>query len=957
MAPGPMPPTPKPKGPMPPIVVPPISIPPAVAPTSLSIAAGGPVDLYESQHKDANDACIKRLRQLNVEDGRRVYPAPSAPGQSGKTVEVQTNIFGIEVTKQTELFHYVVHAKADLASNKEAVFTKKGKEDYVVLDRNEKCCDILFHAIETHPDLFKMPHGNHIVYDGQSVLFTTIDIFEGFTGPTKTHIIEINGADTKNADLAALTHIKLEIFPGKCGKMAISGPILAERTADGNLEVNNRSYSQFLEIALNQKCIRETENFGCFEHGKVYFLKPTNQGFRPADCIDVGDGKALFPGVKKTVQFIEGPFGRGQNNPSVVIDAMKAAFHKEQPVLNKIHDILRKDPSAGLSDADRDRVGAVIKGLDIFSNYTGRTRHLKIEGIHHDSPAKARFELKEGGSVTVQQYFQDKYNIALKYPNSNLLICKERGNKNYYPAELMTITKSQRVTIPQQTSVQSQKTTKECAVLPDVRQHLIVQGKNATNICEENELLKELGVKVYPQPLMAKAREFESKELQYATRTSRSELGKWRSPQDNYINPCHFPQVWAAYAIGTSSSQFSPGDMQGFIQQFVECCQRKGITVGPPAEYPLVTPDKIDEKLQFAIRSKCKFVFVITDDSITHLHQRFKFLERNSEMIIQDMKMSKAISVVRAGKRLTLENVINKTNLKLGGANYTVVDHKKSMSDEQLIIGVGVSAPPPGTKYLVEGKGYLNPLIVGFGSNAKASQEFSGDFVLAPNGQETMASIEDVVRNSLDLYRKSRNNSVPKRIIIYRSGASEGSHGAILAYEIPLAREVIRDIAPDAKLIYIVVTKDHSYRFFQEHINPGLKPTEMNIPAGIVLDHAVTHPACKQFFLNSHTTLQGSAKSPLYTVLYDDCNASMDRLEELTYTLCFHHQIVSLTTSLPTPLYIGNEYAKRGRALWNEKTQGLPVEINGSERARLEEFTKEIAYKFTEDLYNKRVNA
>lgn len=58
------------------------------------------------------------------------------------------------------------------------------------------------------------------------------------------------------------------------------------------------------------------------------------------------------------------------------------------------------------------------------------------------------------------------------------------------------------------------------------------------------------------------------------------------------------------------------------------------------------------------------------------------------------------------------------------------------MSDEQLVIGVGVSNPPAGTKYLMEGKGYLNPLIIGYSSNAKAPHEFVGDFTLAPMGQD-----------------------------------------------------------------------------------------------------------------------------------------------------------------------------------------------------------------------------
>ncbi|PIC19671.1 hypothetical protein B9Z55_025138 [Caenorhabditis nigoni] len=70
------------------------------------------------------------------------------------------------------------------------------------------------------------------------------------------------------------------------------------------------------------------------------------------------------------------------------------------------------------------------------------------------------------------------------------------------------------------------------------------------------------------------------------------------------------------------------------------------------------------------------------------------------------------------------------------------------------------------------------------------NHEFVGDFVLASVGQDTMFSIEDVLKNSMEMYEKNRK-SFSKRIIIYRSGASEGSHPSILAYEIPLSRAII----------------------------------------------------------------------------------------------------------------------------------------------------------------------
>lgn len=913
-----------------------------------------PSNQQQLHQKTGNEACIKRLNQLNVEPGAKVYLKPSEPGKAGKPADIQTNIFGIEVEKTTTVYRYMVHAKADLSPTKEAVFTKKGKDDFVVLDRHEKCCNIFFYAVEKNADFFKINEGNNIIYDGQSTLYTTMNLFSQLDAQEKkSRIFIMDGAETKNPDLKSLSVVSIEVYAPRDNTLVVSAETIGKRTADQNIDSNNREYTQFLELALNQHCVRETSRFGCFEHGKVYFLKPTEEGFDPRDCVDVGDGKVLHPGVKKSIQFIEGPFGRGQNNPSVVIDGMKAAFHKEQNVMEKIQQIINKDPSNGLADFDREKAAQVMKGLDCFGTYSNRTRHLKIEGLHHDCAAKARFELADGKSCTVQQYFLDKYKLPLKCPNANLLICKERGNRNFYPAELMTITKNQRVTIPQQTGQQSQKTTKECAVLPDVRQRLIVTGKKSVNIMEGNELLQELGIKVYPEPLMIKARELDGKDICY-DRNTKADGGKWRAPPGCYNKPAVFPDLWAVYAVGTQQSRFSAGDLNTFTSMFMETLSRKGITLKPPAESCLLHSDQIMEKLNSVSEAKCKFVFVVTDDNITHLHQKYKALEQKSMMTIQDMKMSKAVSVVRDGKKLTLENVINKTNIKLGGLNYTVADAKKSMTDDQLIVGVGISAPPPGTKFLLEGKGHLNPQIVGFASNAVSNHEFVGDFVLSPVGQDTMSSIEDVLKNSLEMYEKNRKG-FPKRVIIYRSGASEGSHPSILAYEVPLARATLLGFSKDIKMIYIVVTKEHSYRFFKDQLR-GTKATEMNIPPGIVLDNAVTHPACKQFFLNSHTTLQGTAKTPLYSVLADDCNAPLDRLEELTFTLCHHHQIVALSTSVPTPLYVANEYAKRGRGLWAEKTDGAPIEAEGSESSRLKELTKELSYQLT-DLRMKRVNA
>ncbi|CAO4366025.1 unnamed protein product [Caenorhabditis nigoni] len=932
----------------------------------------------EASSGTGNDECITKLRERSLRPAPRVYPALKSPAVHGKEVEIQTNVYGIDLLKDNEIFQYAVNIKADVSPTKEVVFTKKGKEDFVVLDRHKKCCSILSYAVEHHGEFFQ-PEYNSLVFDGQSMLYSTVDLFKNQSeGVTRSRTFQINGADIRvtpdSKDLEKLPCIKLEVFPTRNPAIMFSRENIRRRGADANIEAINNGYHQILELALNQACIQDFTRCIVFEHGKLFFLRPREEGFLPEDCVDVGDGKQMMPGIKKTVQFIEGPRGRGKSNPSVVIDGMKVAFHKEQLVIEKLREIT-KNVSNPLSDAERERCAAVMKGLDCYSEYQGRIHHVTIEGIHHQTASQSRFEV-DGGQTTVADYFMNRYKIRLQFPNANLLLCKTRGNVNYFPMECMTISPNQRVQISQLTSQQSQLTTKESAVLPDVRQRIIATGKHAARISSDNDILKSLGIEITESPLMVKARQFPSVKLA-SNQSLPVKDNKWRF--NNYLRPAAPPQVWALYAVGTERSRFTNQKLGEFGKEFVKTCNSKGIRLSPPAEFCCVMAQDIENRLILAAKSNCKFVFIITDDSITNLHQKYKVYENAHGVITQDMKMSKALSVLE-GKRLTLENVVNKTNVKLGGSNYIFTDSKK-MLDGTLVIGIGVSQPPPGTQHIAGKKGELNPTVVGYSYNGKDKQEFIGDFMLCPSGQDTIPVIDDIVQDSIDGYKKWHNDQPPNEIIVYRTGASDGSHGNVMAYEIPLARFVLQSQQKkDIRLVYITVSKDHTFRFFKSDLNSltgtsetmsqvsgptgrsfassaRAKPWDLNIPPGVSIDTSVTNPAIKQFFLNSHITLQGTAKTPLYSVLMDDTDSSMEKLEDLTFQLCHLHQVVGLSTSVPTPLYVANEYAKRGRNLWVEAITQNPVQRgDGPEGPLLKELTKHINYKGT-TLFDRRVNA
>ncbi|CAD6196958.1 unnamed protein product [Caenorhabditis auriculariae] len=917
-------------------MAPPAPLPPAPGPA--------PVPLEQSKN-DVIEATAARLAQMGISKGVPIMTKNAAPGTRGKPVKLMTNVHGLELQKDTIFYAYSVNTYCNITPTKTAVFTKKGKDDYIVLNRHEKCVVIYNAVLAQFDDFFRSKEENVLYYDGQSLLFSLIDLFPGINGK-KSRVFEIAGKATAHDDLNGIEVIFMEVYVAERsgrqdGKVILSRENLCQRTADPNLEVNDRSLTQFLEIALNQNCILDTEHHAVFEHGKSYLRKPWEHSFTARDCPEVGDGKRLMVGVKKSVGFIEGPAGRHNNNPALFVDAKKAAFHESINCMEKVQNILNRKQTEKFDNTDIETCTAVMKGITVSSHYTGRKRDHVVQTLTNKTSRTACFDV-DGEKIFLIDYFKSKYNINLRCPDAPLLVCKERGALNYYPLELCEVQPMQRVTIPQTTPFQSQKTTKECAIPPLVRQENIEKGLIATKITDpENRFMQAIGLKVYP-PLAVNGRQLPGATLGYANNKFAAEAGKWRTRDVKYVDGANC-NCWAMYAILDSSRRnqnFDQNKLSKFAQMFYKDARARGINLETPAEVKMIAQSDAKSVMEYGVKNGCQFFFFVTADSITNFHGQMKLFERQLEVVTQDMKLSVALKVVDEGKRLTLENVLNKTNIKLGGTNYIV--SSDSINPEHLILGIGLSHPPPAAAF-EEDTGKIVPTVVGYASNCYNANSYIGDHIFfSAKRQETLAAMEEIVTTIMGAYMQ-RAQKPPKALIIYRSGVSEGSYALILQNEIPLIKGTLEKVnAPATKLIFIVVSKEHSVRIFNQRIDPRARATDQNIPSGIVVDTELVHPSYKEFYLNSHTTLQGSALTPRYTILFDDHNSPMDKIEDLTYALTHHHQIVNLATSVPTPLYAANENAKRGRDILTAR--GIDPNENN---LNLNQLTEELAFKNT----------
>jgi len=206
--------------------------------------------------------------------------------------------------------------------------------------------------------------------------------------------------------------------------------------------------------------------------------------------------------------------------------------------------------------------------------------------------------------------------------------------------------------------------------------------------------------------------------------------------------------------------------------------------------------------------------------------------------------------------------------------------------------------------------------------------DFIGDFVFQRSRrEENIEVVKGIVDRCIDRFKETRKIN-PNKIIIYRNGISFGQFKNILQFDACLVRSTIDQLVGDeCGLTIIAANKLQNIRLFKQRIDQRARAPDQNVEQGIVVDTSVVHPEFTEFFLNAHRTLQGTARVPKYTVLYNDAKFSIEQLESITYDLCFCHQIVYFPTSLPSPVYIANRYSERGRYMYNRhmaKHEGAP---------------------------------
>lgn len=148
----------------------------------------------------------------------------------------------------------------------------------------------------------------------------------------------------------------------------------------------------------------------------------------------------------------------------------------------------------------------------------------------------------------------------------------------------------------------------------------------------------------------------------------------------------------------------------------------------------------------------------------------------------------------------------------------------------------------------------------------------------------------------------------PQHIYYFRDGVSEGQFTHVLNQEVADFRGALQEqyknqperqaMMKAIKWTVIVCTKRHHIRIFPKQGDNVGGDRNGNPNPGVLLEHDVTHPFEYDFYLNSHSAIQGTARPVHYQVILDEINPGPTKLQ----TMIYQHSYQYMRSTTPVSL-------------------------------------------------------
>lgn len=112
-----------------------------------------------------------------------------------------------------------------------------------------------------------------------------------------------------------------------------------------------------------------------------------------------------------------------------------------------------------------------------------------------------------------------------------------------------------------------------------------------------------------------------------------------------------------------------------FVKRFVGRLTERGTRI-ERSPISILIESRAEKIFDAARGNKVDFILVVTRDKLDPVHDDLKHFEIGSKIVTQHLWEKTVSNIVRKNQQMTLENVVMKTNEKLGGTNFTAVSSR-----------------------------------------------------------------------------------------------------------------------------------------------------------------------------------------------------------------------------------------------------------------------------------------
>ena len=537
------------------------------------------------------------------------------------------------------------------------------------------------------------------------------------------------------------------------------------------------------------------------------------------------------------------------------------------------------------------------------------------ESLSFDWKDKASGQTKK---VSVAQYFLQRYGVRLEYPYLPLVEVKKN---EMYPMEVCVMAPGQRYPAKLNED-QTSKMIKFAATRPNIRKDGINYGLRQLN-WQADPVLKQYEMKINPNMLETNARILEPPEVIFGKNATAKPMfsGRWDLRGKLFYAPNPQPlKAWSVLVLsgtegGSRRDAPDQDQVKQFIQNFIKIYRGHGGKVENAT--PVIIggePDTAEGcKKAFygagnAVKSRPQMVMVILTNKSADVYNRVK---ANCDCRFGIVSQCVQAAQIKKNAPQYCSNVLMKFNSKLGGITSIVKPKQPYFREPTMIIGGDVTHTAPGQN---------SPSIAAV---TVSMDPFCARYaaVVQTNGYRTemitqrnmIEGVQPLIQRWMETVGQGR---MPRHVYYFRDGVSEGQYIPLIQNEVADLKKAF-DIKADGKkylmpkFTVVVAEKRHHIRFFPNQGSPAGDKNGNPVP-GVIVDRDVTHPFEEDFYLNSHSAIQGTARPTHYHMLMDEYQVPTDIFQKLLYEHCYQYQRATTPVSLFPAVYYAHLAAARG---------------------------------------------